>query len=106
KDYNYIIITSENLKEGADAYAKYRGSNEGGNYKPIVVGIKDIYNQFNFGEPSPVGIRRFVDYMLSDNNKDKHLFLIGKSIAFNERMIRELPNEVPTIGFPGSDLLL
>ncbi|MCE7065320.1 C25 family cysteine peptidase [Dyadobacter sp. CY326] len=106
KDYNYIIITSENLREGADAYAKYRASAEGGSFKPLVADIKDIYNQFNFGEPSPVGIRRFMDYMLSDNSKDKHLFLIGKSIAFNERMVRELPNEVPTIGFPGSDLLL
>lgn len=106
KAYNYIIITSENLKEGAEAYAKYRASTEGGGFKPIVAEIKDIYNQFNFGEPSPVGIRRFIDFMLSDNNKDKHLFLIGKSITFNEKVVRELPDEVPTIGFPGSDLLL
>jgi hypothetical protein len=106
KSYNYIIITSANLKEGAEAYAKYRSSKEGGNFKTVVTEITDIYNQFNFGEPSPVGIRRFMDYMLSDNSKEKYLFLIGKSITFNERIIRELPNEVPTVGFPGSDLLL
>lgn len=106
KDYNYIIITSENLVEGAKNYADYRSSKLGGGYSPVVVKIKDIYSQFNYGEPSPVAIRRFVDYMLSDGNKDKHLFLIGKSITFNERIIRELPDEVPTIGFPGSDILL
>ncbi len=106
KDYNYIIIASENLESGAMKYADYRSSAEGGGFKTVIVKIKDIYNQFNYGEPSPVAIRRFVDYMISDGNKDKFVFLFGKSITFNERMVRELPDEVPTIGFPGSDVLL
>lgn len=103
---NYIIITSGNLLDGAKAYAAYRGSADGGGFRTLVVDVKDLYNQFNYGEPSPLAIRRFADYMLSDSNKDKYLFLIGKSITFNERMVRELPNEVPTIGFPASDVLL
>lgn len=103
---NYVIITSENLLEGAKLYADYRASAAGGGYKPIVVNIKDIYNQFNYGEPSPVGIRRFVDYMLTQGTRDKQLLLIGKSITHNERMKRELPDEVPTVGYPGSDVLL
>jgi len=106
KNYNYIIITSESLEAGALNYSNYRSSKEGGSYRSLVVKIKDIYDQFNFGEPSPVAVRRFVDYMLSDNNRNKYLFILGKSIAFNERMVRELPDEVPTIGFPGSDVLL
>ncbi|QRR03485.1 putative type IX secretion system sortase PorU2 [Dyadobacter sandarakinus] len=106
KAYNYIILTTENLDAGAKQYAAYRSSKPGGGYKVLVMKIHDVYNEFNYGEPSPVGVRRFVDYMLSDKNRDKYLFLLGKSITFNERMIRELPNEVPSIGFPGSDLLL
>ena len=106
KKYNYIIITNQTLEEGAKAYAAYRASAEGGAFVPLVMKITDIYDQFNYGEPSPVGIRRFVDYMLSDGNREKYLFLMGKSITFNERMVRELPDEVPTIGFPGSDILL
>jgi hypothetical protein len=106
KSYNYLIITTKNLKTASDRYAAYRSSANGGSFKPVVVSIEDIYNQFNFGEPSPVGIRRFVDYMLSDGKKDKYLLLIGKSITFFERMVKELPDEVPTIGFPGSDILL
>ena len=106
KAYNYIIVTTDALKEGANTYASYRASAIGGSFKPVVVTIKDVYNQFNFGEPSPVAIRRFMDYMLSDGNTAKNLFLIGKSVTFNERMTKELPDEVPTIGFPGSDVLL
>ncbi|SDH13421.1 Peptidase family C25 [Dyadobacter soli] len=103
---NYIILTSENLLDGAKEYAAYRSSVDGGGFTTLVANIKDVYNQFNYGEPSPVAIRNFVDYMISDGKKDKHLFLIGKSITHNERMIRELPDEVPTIGFPASDILL
>ncbi|MDR7047502.1 hypothetical protein J2Y45_006836 [Dyadobacter sp. BE34] len=106
KKYDYIIITSQPLEAGAVAYAEYRKSAQGGSFAPLVVKITDVYNQFNFGEPSPIAIRRFVDYMLSDGNREKNLFLIGSSTTFNERMVRELPNEVPTIGFPGSDILL
>lgn len=103
---NYIIVTSGNTLDGAKAYAAYRGSADGGGFRTLVVDVKDLYNQFNYGEPSPLAIRRFADYMLSDANKEKYLFLVGKSITYNERMVRELPNEVPTIGFPASDVLL
>lgn len=102
---NYIIITTDELREGAAAFAEYRSSSAGGSFKPLIVNIRDIYDQFNYGEPSPVGIKRFMSYMLSDH-KDKYLFLIGKSITQNEKMVRELPGEVPTIGYPGSDILL
>ncbi|WP_353721985.1 C25 family cysteine peptidase [Dyadobacter sp. 676] len=103
---NYIIITSENLLAGSKEYAAYRSTSEGGGFTTLVANIKDIYNQFNYGEPSPVAIRNFVDYMISDGKKNKYLYLIGKSITHNERMVRELPDEVPTIGFPASDILL
>lgn len=103
---NYIIITTEQLRAGATAFANYRASQAGGRLKPAIFEIEDIYNQFNYGEPSPVAIKKFMTYMLADGIRDKYLFLIGKSISQNERMIRELPGEVPTIGFPGSDALL
>ncbi|MCE7058568.1 C25 family cysteine peptidase [Dyadobacter sp. CY343] len=104
---DYLIITNELLATPAAEYAEYRKDDSPGKkYKPLVIKIKDVYNQFNYGEPSPVAIRRFVDFMVSDNNKDKYLLLLGKSITFYERTVREIPEEIPTIGFPGSDLLL
>lgn len=106
KTSNYIIISGENLLAGAVEYSAYRASASGGGFKTVVANIKDVYNQFNYGEPSPLGIRRFASYMISDGMKDKSLFLIGKSISLTERMKKELPDEVPTVGFPASDILL
>ncbi|WP_439585430.1 C25 family cysteine peptidase [Dyadobacter bucti] len=105
--YDYLIVCSGSLNSSANTYANYRKqTSPGKKYKPIVKNIKDIYNQFNYGEPSPVAIRRFVDFMISDNNKDKYLLLIGRSTTYFERAVREMPDEVPTVGYPGSDLLL
>lgn len=105
--HNYLIVASENLATSAQAFANYRQNESPGvKYTPLVIKIKDIYNQFNYGEPSPVAIRRFVDYMISDGNKSKYLLLLGKSIMSYQRIVKELPDEVPTVGFPGSDLLL
>jgi hypothetical protein len=74
---NYLIITNDVLLADAKKYAAYRSSAQGGGYKTFVVQIKDLYNQFNYGETSPLAVRRFVEYMLSDGNKDKYLFLFG-----------------------------
>ena len=106
-DYDYLIITNQGLAGAAQTFATYRESESPGKkYKPLVKQIKDIYNEFNYGEPSPIAIRRFVDYMISDNNKEKYLLLIGKSITRPDKAIKELNEEVPTVGFPGSDILL
>jgi len=108
-EFDYLILTTEKLKEGAIEYANYRKSAAGNSYNPLVISINDVYNQFNYGEPSPVAVRRFVDYMLSKGIKTKHnLLLIGNSISYGDSTIKnkELKNQVPTVGYPGSDLLL
>jgi len=109
--YDYIVITSDTLKESAIEYAKYRSSTAGGGYRTIVYDSKTIYNQFNYGEPSAVGVKRFVEYMLKDGIRDNHnLLLVGISVTAPDagglRLKKDLPNEVPTIGDPGADILL
>lgn len=106
KESNYIVITTERLMNGATHWAEYRASKAGGSYKPLVVDVSDLYNQFNYGEPSPVAIKKFMAYVLGESGTDKMLFLIGHSITQNEKMKRELPDEVPAIGYPASDMLL
>ena len=106
KEPNYIVITTERLWNAAAHLAEYRASEAGGSYKPLMVDVRDLYNQFNYGEPGPVAIKKFMAYMLTEGGSDKMLFLIGHSISQNEKMKRELPDEVPTIGYPASDLLL
>jgi hypothetical protein len=109
QDKDYIIITTENLKVAAVEYANYRATTFNkltkGNFKPLVLTVEDIYKQYNFGEPSAVGIRRCLDFLLTDNNFNKHVFLIGNSNNLNKGVM-ELPDQVPTVGYPGSDFLL
>ncbi|MDR6803513.1 hypothetical protein J2Y45_000783 [Dyadobacter sp. BE34] len=105
--FNYLIIAADNLISSAQAFGAYRQNDSPGTkYSPLVIKVKDLYNEFNYGEPSPVAIKRFVDYMISDGNKEKFLLLVGKSITRPDKVVKELPDEVPTVGFPGSDLLL
>ncbi len=106
KDFNYIILTNNVLQPFSLKYAQYRSSTEGGGYKPIVVNMVDIYNQYNFGQISPLAIKRFIEFMVSDKNTDKYLFLIGPSVNPIEKMVPELNGYVPSIGYPASDILL
>lgn len=111
KDYNFYIITTDDpaMVSSAQAYATYRSGTKnfstGQNYKPIVLKISEIYNQYNYGEPSAVGVRRCIDFLISDNNFNKYLLLIGSTATYVTGT-RELTNEVPTVGYPGSDNLL
>lgn len=105
-EHDYIVITTKRLMNGATHLAEYRASKAGGGYKPLVIDVTDLYNQFNYGEPSPVAIKKFMAYMLTQGGTEKMLFLVGHSITHNEKMKRELPYEVPTIGYPASDMLL
>lgn len=109
--YDYLVITSDTLKEAAIEYAKYRGSELGGKFRTIVYDSRNIYNQFNYGEPSPAGIKRFVEFMLKSGIRSEHnLLLVGISVTAPDagglRLKKDLPNEVPTIGDPGADILL
>ncbi|WP_158552621.1 C25 family cysteine peptidase [Spirosoma telluris] len=71
-----------------------------------MIETKAIYEQFNFGERSPIAIRRFADFMLSGGT-DKYLFLLGRGISFPDVLKKsEADDLVPTFGYPGSDALL
>lgn len=107
-DYDYLIVTNKTLASGATKYAEYRSSVVGGSHRVLVMDINDIYNQFNYGEPSPVGLKRFVNYMLKDGVRPgaHNLLLIGFSVSYPKFLVKELPNEIPTFGDPGADMLL
>ncbi|MCU0445020.1 MAG: C25 family cysteine peptidase [Microscillaceae bacterium] len=119
QSFDYLIITHPKLRRAAggfadvvQAYADYRAGATGGGYKPLIMNIDVLYNQFSFGEVTPLAIRRFADFMFQ-RGAPKHLFLIGKGVILpsgdNILNIRQNPthfalNLVPTIGFPPSDI--
>ena len=116
---NYIIISHSFLRscvgcvyeDPVQAYIDYRGSAAGGGYNVLYADINELFNEFNYGEFSPLAIRRFMEYIYL-KGEPEYLFLIGKSRRVDNQ-IQRLPNPlvvslkdlVPTMGAPGSDIL-
>jgi Peptidase family C25 len=114
----YVIISNKALMKPAGsysdpvkAYAAYRASAEGGSYDTLVVDINQLYNQFNYGEISPLAISRFMRYLVNHGDP-KYLFIIGKGLdvwygyhrnptSSNFTTLKDL---VPTAGMPASDI--
>ncbi|MDF9800014.1 hypothetical protein OKW21_005277 [Catalinimonas alkaloidigena] len=115
---NYLMISHELLHQPAGnysdpvrAYQEYRASAEGGNFNTLLMDIGQVYDQFSYGEVTPLAIRRLADFMLS-NGKPEYLLLIGKGLTVNYNYHRKDPatttlrDLVPTGGMPGSDEVL
>ncbi|MBL3655270.1 putative type IX secretion system sortase PorU2 [Fulvivirga sediminis] len=124
--YDYIIISNKHLRKEVDgtldpveAYAEYRRSIEGGSYKPLLVNMDQLYNQFNYGEKSSLSIYQFMRYLV-ENGSPRYLFLIGKGLDPSVNFFRntngfysvtklgvtyQIRDLVPSAGNPGSDVL-
>jgi hypothetical protein len=74
---DYLIVTHASLFTAAQGYASYRASTAGGGFHPLTVTMDQLYNQFNYGETSPLAIYQFVKWMV-ETGSPKYLFLIGK----------------------------
>ncbi|MBE9465450.1 C25 family cysteine peptidase [Dyadobacter subterraneus] len=114
-EIDYLIISHplvrNPIKESRDPvedYAVYRASKTGGNFKPLILNSEEIYDQFNYGEPGPLGIRNAISY-LNAKAELKFVFILGKSIdpqtARHQPKARE-NDMIPNAGWPGSDIAL
>lgn len=116
--HEYVILSHPSLmKAGGNyadpvrAYGAYRASSEGGSYDTLVVDILQLYNQFNFGEVSPLAIHRFMKYMVNGGSP-KYLFIIGKGLDWFHNYHRNPSSPdfsiykdfVPSAGAPASDM--
>ncbi|WP_338876491.1 C25 family cysteine peptidase [Spirosoma sp. SC4-14] len=105
KNTTYLLITHASLKQSAITYAAYRTSAQGGGYQTFIADADSLYDQFNYGERSPLALRRFADFMLA-NSSVQHLLLVGRACSY-PYLVKTTSNDlVPTIGYPGSDILL
>lgn len=106
---DYLIITHEQLESDGnpiESYANYRRSSAGGVHQVQIATTRELYDLYNYGDPSPLAIRNFI---IDANNQHPidNVFLIGKGYTPNYDRFRTNPSEinVPTYGLPGSDLL-
>jgi len=102
---DYLIITHGSLKQSATTYANYRASATGGGHNPVVIDVDSLFDAFNYGERSPLAIRRFADFMLQ-TTAVKNMLLIGKANSYPYFVKTASDDLVPTIGYPGADILL
>ena len=114
-NYDYIILTEKSFHEpymGQDqieAYKNYRQSVAGGGYRVLTIDIAEVFDQFNYGEISPLAIRNLCQHMYNDG-QPKHLFIVGKASDVWRDYYRlaskeDITHFVPTFGHPGSDVL-
>ena len=78
---NYLIVTHSSLRTSATAYANYRASAAGGGYKPFIIEADSLYDIFSFGEKTPLALRRFADYTLT-NTAATYLLLMGQANSY------------------------
>jgi hypothetical protein len=109
--FDYLLITDTRTIAGAERYKTYRETNIGGNYKVYIGETQKLYDQFAYGERTPIALKRFIAFM-SAQIQVKNLFLVGQSVSLpNKLKTKELANLaddefVPTFGYPASDVQL
>ncbi len=117
---DYIIISHPSLfNDGnginyVDEYKKYRTSAAGGSYKPVVVLIDELNDQFAFGiKKHPAAIRDFIRFAnVQFSAKPKYVFIIGRGLSALDYKLNETNpvtdkiDLVQSFGWPASDVLL
>jgi hypothetical protein len=114
---NYLIITHPLLRnhpDGSDPiemYEQYRSSEVGGGYEVVVAEIDDVYDQYNYGDPSVLAIRRL--FAESYDHGIENVLILAKGRTINQNIFRnqyadldsldKSPIMVPTYGIPGGD---
>ncbi|MDZ7879020.1 MAG: C25 family cysteine peptidase [Saprospiraceae bacterium] len=115
---DYLLISSSrhindannNLKQ----YADYRASANGGSYKTKIIDVDQLYQQFAYGiTRHPLSIRNFTQFIKKNWANPRYIVLVGKGREYrvgNGKVNLEAPEnrtfDVPTWGYPGSDVLL
>src|SRR5690606_29575126 len=120
---DYLIISNELLRKPSPsygdpvtAYAAYRASAAGGGFDTLTVNVQDLYNQFSYGEKTPLAIFEFLERYAA-RHQPEYLLLIGRSYGiYNTRRVsnvnytyRDNPSVfafqdlLPAAGYPYSD---
>ena len=91
----YVVITPEELKAASEYLASYRSSR---GLSSMVVGVEDIYDEFNHGIPSPVAIREFLNFAYKNWwHKPRYVVLVGKGTFDYRNILGYGDNLIPTL---------
>lgn len=123
KNAEFLIITHPRFRSEAEEYERYRSSDEGGGYQTSLSLVGDLFDEFSYGEFTPLAIRNYCRYM-AEYALVRYLFIIGRGVDvdYNHYRIGKLhrfnpgaylvqhtwdyvENFVPHAGNPTSDLV-
>lgn len=117
---DYIILTSKVLHNSTastnavEKYKAYRASAAGGSFNVKIIDCDDLYDQYGYGiDKHPIALRNYLRHLRNvSTTPQKNILIIGRGTAYNEaRFYNQEPympilNQVPTFGYPASDILL
>ena len=94
---DYLIITTPALAASAQTLADYREQVDG--YRTRIVFQHDIFNQYDYGRPTPLAIRNFVHQALRWTTPPQFLMFWGDSIRPENSQARRPLREWEVISF-------
>lgn len=119
---NYLIISSERLFDDGTgnnwvaAYADYRSSATGGNFRTDIIEVQQLFDQFAYGSDfHPLSVRNAFHFLYKKRLQElEFVFLIGRGQEYqNMRLPGQLQAaiasgdmQIPSFGYPASDNLL
>lgn len=93
---DYVILSHEAFWSGAQDYAAYRTSSEGGNHTVLLVDFERILDQYGYGEKNPLAVKKWLKYLVDNNQKPAYFFIIGDGASHHNQngskpFMRHLP---------------
>lgn len=93
-NHNFLIVSNAALMRKVNGlnpvreYAKYRATAGTGHaaHDTLVVTSDQLYDQFHYGERSPLAVRHFAQFMLTANRSERYLLLLGKGVMITEKV--------------------
>lgn len=101
-----VIVARKALEGSAQALANYRSANPYNQLSARVVLLDDIYMAFNYGQASPMAIKRFFYAAINDWSTPAQYAILWGKVNGTAGLRYELANPVvvPTWGEPASDI--
>lgn len=93
---DYIIISHKDFIEQANRLAELKRTQ---GFSPLLVDVEAIYNEFTYGEESPVAIKKFLRYALThwQNPLPRYVLFVGDCTSDYLHLTRnEVINYVPS----------
>ncbi len=101
---DYLILTTEALRPSAQKLADYRASHSG--YDVEIALVQNVFDEFDYGRPTPIAIRRFVRATQSwDPAPDFLTIFADAQYPIRDGSVSTLYPEwsVPSFGYSPSD---